>query len=347
MFSSHPMPKAKERWMSNEDISDVLTLAREFADLNYTVSINLIGGEPTKDLDQFARIIDCLDTRSGNDFRFEMTTNGWWLRSWETLCRFAWIVVPFMRSHGLSIRISNDEYHDPFRSYTEKQIITTKEFNWADYTARRSSSDKLQNALEFRYETWEPAAEVHCPSCDAVLASQHCDKCGEDISDDDYNETRDRAYDILGSGQISELAESCKDGSLFVETRLSGSQRVSPVGRALHNGIGYQGTNCWGSTESSPVFTIDPGGIIQGICKVGGHVPAGHVKDGAWQLYAMAYAYIMARYDAYPKQTRLSDEDPERCRTCATFASKWLLSSKPKLLDLIQEMQPQPTESYV
>jgi hypothetical protein len=85
----------------------------------YVDDINLIGGEPVADLDEFERCLRTAHEEFGAMTTFEMTTNGWWLSTNETAYRFMQIVAPYIDSNGTGddfhVRISGTRYHDEFR----------------------------------------------------------------------------------------------------------------------------------------------------------------------------------------------------------------------------------------
>lgn len=331
MFACHPVAAPKQEWMSAEDIDAALELANDFQQAGHSVRINIIGGEATLDLDKFGRFIDCLGNHPGaQSISFEMTTNGWFLRSWPTLCKFAAAVGPLMSNTEMAIRISNSIYHDPFRSWVEKLIIPSKpdQRNHCSYERKAS---RLEAALESPYDYWEITAA--CPNCEAELYEQTCSKCGNEMSEDEYFEAQDKAYMIPGHQWIEALLKACKEDRLYVDSRVSDETKVSPVGRAAKNGIGIQKVSCW---DGTPKFTISPGGNLQGICCTGGKVPIGHVRDGAWKLFARASFYIHAI------EWRFPGENPQRCRSCSAFAVEWLRSQKPRCEGFLAAEQKEP-----
>ena len=320
MYACHPIQKEKQPWMDEADIDQVLNLAAEFLQANHSVRINMIGGEPSLDLDRLDRLLGYLRGHpKSQGISCEMTTNGWWLRSWETLCRFAEAVGPMLRESDLTIRISNSIYHDPFRTRTEKLIISEdakqRRFGYGERMASR-----LETALECPFDYYEFIAL--CPECNAALGDQTCSQCGLEISEDDYAAAQDKAYAAPGHEWVGELLRACREDRLYVDARVSDDSKVSPVGRAAKNGIGHQATACWDGTS---IFTVAPGGRLQGVCCTGGHVPIGHARDGARQLYALAFRYIRSIEREFPGPT------PARCRHCSAFASKWVSRQKPVL----------------
>ncbi len=328
MFSCHPLPQSREKWMSNSDIDNIMALAEEFEQAGYSVCLNLIGGEPTKDLQQFSRILDYLSNHSAcGKVSFDMTTNGWWLRSWETLCKFAEAVGPFLRDREMCIRISNTEYHDPFRSYVEKRLIS-EDTKPQDYGYGERKVSRLESALECPFDHYE--FQAVCPECETPLSDKVCSKCGLELSEDDYAEAQDKGYAAPGYEWIAELLKASKEGHFYVDRRSPGEAKISPVGRAAKNGIGYQDCECW---DGRSIFTIAPGGDLQGVCCTGGNVPIGNVRDGAWQLYALASLYIRAIKQRYPGKTSA------RCQRCSAFAAGWVSQNKPTLLNLIQNVE--------
>ena len=222
--------------MSNADIDSIMALAGELEQAGYSVCLNLIGGEPTKDLQQFSRILNCFSNHSAcGRVNFEMTTNGWFLRSWESLCKFAAAAGQFIREREMSIRISNTEYHDPFRSYVEKRLMF-EDTKLRDYGGGERKVSRLESALECPFDHYE--FQAACPECEAALSGMVCSKCGLELSEDDYAEAQDKGCAAPGHEWIAELLKAAKEGRFYVDRRSPGEAKISPVGRAAKNGIG-------------------------------------------------------------------------------------------------------------
>jgi hypothetical protein len=119
-------PRGEARWMPAGVLDEVLLAATTFRDWGFRTRLNLLGGEPTLDLERFALIHSHISHHPlSHDLEMEMTTNGWWLRSWKDTCRFAGIVGEAVAREELAIRISNSTWHDPFRK-GEKHIINRR-----------------------------------------------------------------------------------------------------------------------------------------------------------------------------------------------------------------------------
>jgi hypothetical protein len=215
-----------------------------------------------------------------------MTTNGWFLRSWESLCKFAAAAGQFIREREMGIR-----------SYVEKRLMF-EDTNLRDCDGGERKISRLESALECPFDHYE--FQAACPECEAALPGMVCSKCGLELSEDDYAEAQDKGCAAPGHEWIAELLKAAKEGRFYVDRRSPGEAKISPVGRAAKNGIGYQACECW---DGRAIFTIEPGGDLQGVCCTGGHVPIGNVRDGAWQLYALASLYIRAIKQRYPGKT--------------------------------------------
>ena len=326
MYACHPIQKEKQPWMDEADIDQVLNLAAEFLQANHSVRINMIGGEPSLDLDRLDRLLGYLRGHpKSQGISCEMTTNGWWLRSWETLCRFAEAVGPMLRESDLTIRISNSIYHDPFRTRTEKLIISEdakqRRFGYGERMASR-----LETALECPFDYYEFIAL--CPECNAALGDQTCSQCGLEISEDDYAAAQDKAYAAPGHEWVGEFLRACREDRLYVDARVSDDSKVSPVGRAAKNGIGHQATACWDGTS---IFTVAPEGVSRESAARGAMCPSAMLGTEPGELYALAFRYIRSIEREFPGRT------PARCRHCSAFASKWVSRQKPVLARLLRQ----------
>ena len=304
MYACRPLDKQTEEWVSNDTLAELFSFLKPLIHQGHNIALNLIGGEPTKDLDQFRRILDFIMSQDRSNINVEMTSNGWWLRSWETLCKFASVTAPHIDE--LNIRLSNSIYHDPFRTPTEKRIfaIQSKKPSWSPYV------NPLAQLLTYAFDYYD--SEPLCPHCGKGLAPEKCPHCGEEITEDEYYEAQDNSYNITGACQIPQLLKACENDQLYIDRKVTDDTKVSPVGRALKKGIGCQKVKCW---DGRMIFTIEPSGKLQGICCVGGHVPLGHIRDGAKTLYNRATKYISAIEE-------LPYNNP--CAQCSTFAIKWI-----------------------
>jgi hypothetical protein len=322
MFSCGPKPKSQIKWMGTNELDEVLLLAEQFQSAGHSVSMNLIGGEPTLDMDELARILDYLGHHPiGRKITYEMTTNGWWLKTWNSVCGFAMAVGPFIREHEMIIRISNTEYHEEFRNPIEKKVISGERTPAATQWGQRTPS-RLEQLLENPFDYYD--LRETCPNCDEPVQDQYCRHCDQEVDEADL----DHSYCVPGHQWVQNLIAACKDDHLYVDFRSPGEDKISPVGRAAKNGIGYQVVQC---ELEQALLTIHPTGAIQGICCTGGNVPLGHVRDGAWQLFALAALYIRAVKTKYPGKTSM------RCRECSSFAATWVAQRKSALVEAIQQ----------
>ena len=323
MFAAGPGLAAE--WMPSSVIDEVLLTARTFREWGFRTRVNFVGGEPTLDLEQFATIYDHLCCHPlGQELEMEMTTNGWWLRSWKAACRFAGIVGKAVADEKLSIRVSNSIWHDPFRR-GEKHIIS-----------RRA----LQEALENPYE-WFDLPEPSC-QCGGALVyekdSHRCERCGNSVSEDEYYEAKDLSMMQPGHHAIPLLVEGIKSGNVYIDTKWTEPNRLSPAGRALKNGMGLQDGTC--CPASRPQFTINPDGSIRDVCCHGGKAPLGHIRDGALRLFALRFELLKEVHRQFPQaEGRLDCNGGKRCRGCPGFASHWLRCEKPKLEPLLREFE--------
>ena len=122
MYASGPtMPADQMRWEDLREIEGFLgELAKNLKDTNF--SVNLVGGEPTLDMEHFNRVLETVsewefERESWNASpNLEMTTNGWWLEKPEDCAKFGNIVHKYLEDERLNVRISDSPYHHEFRS---------------------------------------------------------------------------------------------------------------------------------------------------------------------------------------------------------------------------------------
>lgn len=161
-------PKMSGKYMSNEVLDAVYDQVRILKDEHEAYcTINLIGGEPTLDMDRFQEILRYVYDW---DCQVTITTNGWWLERDDTALRFMKIVAPYVDANGdgqdsIDIRISGDRHHDRFRP------------SWLQGTQRlRGRLDDLWDSVFYK-EIFE------CDYCGRVARESRdtCSKCGEKI----------------------------------------------------------------------------------------------------------------------------------------------------------------------
>lgn len=113
-FESGPRrPKDYMTWETLQAIHYQITTLQE---AGYDVTVNLIGGEPTINLEEFRRVLDVVERW---DVPLEMSTNGWWLTKRDKAEEFLQIVKHPVLDERLTIRISDDYWH---REYQPKNI---------------------------------------------------------------------------------------------------------------------------------------------------------------------------------------------------------------------------------
>lgn len=330
MMNSSPAA-ARFGWMEPSFIQLVLEpRIREFQEageeldweadpFNRSVNINLVGGEPTWDLDKFERLFTFVDTMDVN-FSLEMTTNGWWLENLETCNRFLGIVGPRHASMGIQVRISNSGYHLPFRN---------KE--WAYRFAKNGRMDKafdmdafFQHPEEF-YET-----EDRCPYCeegelefiyaedeeDPRLQGQSegywCARCEELVSEYDRYRYRDQKFH-----QFHWFFEQDADSGIYVDNQGLDLEKISATGRGKALG-GWQDSTCY---PHAPILSIGPKGELRDLCCSGGCQRPGQFDDRSieeWIRYRRGF--IEHLHDAVPKRWA-------RCGDCRkhhqTYQRQW------------------------
>jgi hypothetical protein len=132
-------PTVRSGYMTHEVLQEVRRMVGWCNEREIRVTLNLIGGEPTLNLTEFARVLRELDDL---DVTFEMTTNGWWIARKHTLLRFMDIIRPYIKGdcfdNGFSVRISDDQYHRWERqkrgeTYMEKSLLANIHDLWDNF----------------------------------------------------------------------------------------------------------------------------------------------------------------------------------------------------------------------
>ncbi len=267
-------PHRNGTWISDDVLFELGNRVRELKELEIYPSINLVGGEPTLNMDHFERVVDHV-TR-WDDTSIEMTTNGWWLANPAATRRFFEIVTPYVDydgegSMGFSVRISHDQYHDPFRP------------NWLQGEHRLKS--RLENLWEFDEDGIFYNTYYECGSCDVRYDRYYddeCPKCG------DY-------MDITDELAIDRIPPKPAEGDpwIYVEGYSKGREFIIPVGRggSWVGGFNDKGKRYAGKVCQSGI-TFDPFGNVTDICCSGSNVPVGTVWDHPILLVALAERFL-------------------------------------------------------
>lgn len=108
-------PHSRAGYMTNEVLDDVIRVRSELRSVGIYPSYNIIGGEPTLNMNEMRRCLDYL--RHYGDEPIYITTNGWWFTSPYRRYQFFDTVLRYWDPYNedFFVRISNDKYHDEFR----------------------------------------------------------------------------------------------------------------------------------------------------------------------------------------------------------------------------------------
>ena len=126
LYSGSPFrPKA---YVSDSVLAQVALALEKGTATQGTPILNLLGGEPTYDFDEFARVIRWVKSLQAGTFLLSMVTNGWWLGRLKSLTTFAEIMAPIWnpKDDEVRISISNTKWHDRFRSERLAKMIAGK-----------------------------------------------------------------------------------------------------------------------------------------------------------------------------------------------------------------------------
>lgn len=341
MYSAGPkMPAA---YMRDEDLYAI----REFLETlgknllpSTNFSINLVGGEPTLDMDRFKAILERIrdwrlpqnedeEEYSTRNLQIEMTTNGWWLEKYKDTAAFGKAVRQALINEEIRIRISNSIYHDRFRARRMEHLFKHKEPS-GYYNARETSP------LESYFIDFYP--EETCCGND-VYPGEECPECGE-------------VYDYLGQESmcVDSLREAAKNEFLYIDSKLASEEKVSPVGRAKKNEFGIQDGACHETDDIKftfmPTLPGERPGRIYDVCCNGGHVPMGFADEGI-NLFFKRMLFMQALHKKFPiTKTSIGHNDGQgyRCLNCPSFGAKWVRENASKIEKTLKketrELQP-------
>jgi len=271
------------------------------------INVNLIGGEPTLNLDKFEHVFKTVSRWTSNGLcQLEMTTNGWWLHKLSAAKRFMEIMAQHAPGWGLdegfTVRISNDQYHDEFRPHGE-------------------TSKHLEQILYGLWEPWEWNGEspffetrYECPKCYEKFDEYHdgCPKCDcdylENLEIETFNWSIPPAPQHQGEGEAWIYVENQKYHS--------GPHSVTPIGRGAEfgaNDIGKKFKSCGGNT-----LTFTPNGKLTDVCCRGSNLGIGTADDDPIVLLAMAQNFF--------------ERQRPTCYSCHKEAETWIRNGAQELM---------------
>jgi len=279
-------------YMSNEILWEVRNQIEILQSLDIPVTVNLIGGEPTLNLNEFERVLDHV---ARWDVQIEMTTNGWFLRSLELTEKFLKIVRPYIDTQysedGLTIRISNDDYHTEQRGFDVKQAF-----------------DSIWDDGELFYEK-----DYYCPDCAEWFDDEDkpdddiCPHCLENNDEEIYLDFdyRDSGFYIDDPRQADDLQW------MYIENNDRKYQLGTGV-ISIGNGQGWGSINhSWdsGCYKNVSTLTYTPEGQLTDICCRGSWLNLGNVYDNPITLILLA--------------EKFKQEMKPHCSTCHSDAEYW------------------------
>lgn len=271
------------------------------------IKINLIGGEPTLNMDEFeaalSTVFDWLQCEyiSG----LEITTNGWWLHKEEDTIKFFGAisnVVPesyLGLDNGFVVRVSNDAWHDEFRPDRLKSDN--------DVTQTR---DRLKYALS---DTWDSyilfGTNLLCEECEVAFKEWVIENgddcpisgCSGDIYEDEFIHT---SYVLPNPEESTE-----HEDWIYVEKHNGDPSMIMPLGRGEAMGSNDKCRHGGCNAKYGGYLTYRPDGTLSDICCSGSEFPAGTCHDDPFELLAMAMDF---------------GEQQASCYGCHEDAKKWL-----------------------
>jgi hypothetical protein len=292
-------PKSDPVYMGDDMLYKVKQQVDLLQDLEIKVIINLIGGEPTMDMEKFAHVLNIVGHWPVD---LEMTTNGWWLADSDATKRFMEIMAPYVEESGrsecmetgdrISVRISNDPYHNEFRPhYLTGAAIP--------YYAT-GQGDKLHTALEGIWEdgTLFDEEVCVCPECGEKLPDGYCEDCGVDGE-----------YEFPDEDTVYAPPPDSSDPWIHVEPFYTNTSGIAPNGR----GVGVSTMSDSGSKGSGGVtfLTYLPDGRLMDVCGRGSWCEFGTVDDSPIFLAEVTKEFFRQR------------EDGSGCWDCRFQADLW------------------------
>ena len=307
-------PKLPGEYMRYEDVAEVLEFIRKLREVlpDANFSVNFVGGEPTLDMDRLENVIRWI--QEDPDISIEMTTNGWWLESLDTTVDFYQKIFPYFSETESLIRISHSPYHQPFRSESLNRTLGS--------VTLRNSASSFHDVLEERIQCFEEEIFE-----DTV-----------DMTDDEMHERNYAMETHRGLGEAYGFLHESSAEYLYLDHQLSGSDKVSPVGRARGSSIvpANQDGSCHKVNDVKFTFMPTKEGErparLYDPCCNGGKVYLGWADEGL-DLLIRRYLFMESLHATY-REPRVPGYgyrnllEGKRCYNCPSFGAKWLRENK-------------------
>lgn len=289
-------PRLLAKYISDDTLYQVKELIWKLNEMHLNVSINLVGGEPTLNLNEFERVFRWAENMFNYpEVGLQMTTNGWWLEKAVTTIRFLKIVGQMARScpsgieDGFSVRISNDIFHLPFRRAQRTEYV-------------KQLIDELIESGSINDEpvTWKET--TYCNDC-GETSTGYQDECPECQSEDVEHETED--------GEVSIPYPDNREAYWLYTEEWKSWDNVVPSGiRGQQGRNDHQcGKDGWTMADD---IGINPDGTTSDGCCKGSLMPFGTVEDHPLVILALQRLFTFDR-----KPT---------CRECRTLAADFAVT---------------------
>lgn len=251
------------------------------------VDLNSIGGEPTLNLDQFARCIDYLYRNRGNNMGMEMTTNGWWMKEPKFARRFLEAVAEAVErgdpeDNSLSIRISDSLDHEQFRP-----AWMQGKGKLQSLIAELLESGRIRDESVV-FEEWS-----ECDKCEARVDywvdGDKCEKCEEEGDEDPgtmvgHSEEHVTLPGLVPGGMPWLYVEDQRDRSCDIPSVANGGRGGNDLGAR-----GWCGPN-------HGVLSFDPRGRLRDACCRGSDMTGfGTVDDDPLVLLTLVNIFLRRR----------------------------------------------------
>jgi hypothetical protein len=254
-------PEQPGDYMSDEVVGMIVEQADHLRSIGMYPEFNVIGGEPTLNMN---RLIEILDRLMRQEIPVTMTTNGWWLRNKQTIRNFLNAVGPYTEwgFDAFSVRISDDGYHRSFRpTWMQDADLRRVVSNIWDDNVLEDVHSECQNCGEEFDRYVEP-----CPTCGGQMYH-------------DYEYALD--YDVPPGGD---------PGQWLYTEHWDGADHVLPQGRGASFGRKDPGSQ----GKCFPMYSLSylPDGRLMDICCSGSWLEAGTVWDDPALLLLLAHKFI-------------------------------------------------------
>lgn len=266
------------KYMQDEILRKVHRQIMTLKEIGVTPSLNIIGGEPTLDMNEFARVMEwAYDMMRKEYVHVHVVTNGWWIDDPGALYKMIEIMsrAPELgiENNGLTVDISRDQWHAKFQESDDPRAKLARILDSPGEYA-------IDGYIDF------PNGDLIwiCPECgEEYEQGEMCEEC----DCEPFPELRYDAYEM-----IKDISPEGDFREWFIMDHFTSEKGVIPTGRGANVSTDQHYTRCGGGKIDALVITFESNGKVSDMCCAGSMLPVGDVNDHPLALLTAAQLFV-------------------------------------------------------